>query len=73
MQQFKIVGRVIALLLLCLHTIRVTAQEKSTEINVDINGGGEPAWYTSPWVWIIGAVVFILLLLALLRGTERRG
>lgn len=25
-------------------------------------------WYTSPWVWIIGAAVFILLLVALLRG-----
>lgn len=25
-------------------------------------------WYTSPWVWVIGAAVFILLLVALLRG-----
>jgi cytochrome bd-type quinol oxidase subunit 2 len=31
------------------------------------------AWYTSPWVWIVGAAVFILLLVALLsnRGTNR--
>lgn len=37
------------------------------DINVDINkGGGE--WYTSPWVWIIVAAVFILLLVALTRG-----
>lgn len=25
-------------------------------------------WYTSPWVWVIGAAVFILLLVALMRG-----
>ena len=25
-------------------------------------------WYTSPWLWIVGAAVFILLLIALLRG-----
>jgi hypothetical protein len=25
-------------------------------------------WYASPWVWVVGAAVFILLLVALLRG-----
>jgi hypothetical protein len=30
-------------------------------------------WYTSPWVWVIGAAVFILLLVALLRGGSRSG
>lgn len=45
------------------------AQEKSTDINVDIDkGGGGGGWYTNPIVWIIGAAVFILLLVALLRG-----
>ena len=28
-------------------------------------------WYTSPWVWVIGAAVFILLLVALLRGGSK--
>jgi len=30
------------------------------------------AWYTSPWVWVVGAAVFILLLVALLsnRGSD---
>ena len=27
-------------------------------------------WYSSPWVWVIGAAVFILLLVALMRGTS---
>lgn len=43
------------------------------DINVDINkGGGGAGWYTSPWVWIVGAAIFILLLVALLRGNNAR-
>jgi hypothetical protein len=48
------------------------AQEK-TDVNIDINkDGGSSNWYTQPWVWIIGAAVFILLLIALLRGNRSR-
>ena len=25
-------------------------------------------WYTEPWVWVVGGAVFIILLVALLRG-----
>ena len=38
----------------------------SSNTRIDMNEGG--AWYTSPWVWVAGAAVFILLLVALLRG-----
>lgn len=30
-------------------------------------------WYANPWVWVIGAAIFILLLVALLRGSSNRG
>ena len=43
------------------------AQEK---IDVDINAK-ESSWYASPWVWVVGAAVFILLLVALTRGGSR--
>ena len=29
-------------------------------------------WYSSPWVWVIGAAIFILLLVSLLRGRSSR-
>lgn len=29
-------------------------------------------WYASPWVWVVGAALFILLLVALLRGNSSR-
>lgn len=27
-------------------------------------------WYTQPWVWIVGAAVLIIVLVALLRGNS---
>ena len=29
-------------------------------------------WYTAPWVWIVGGAVFVLLLIALVRGGSSR-
>lgn len=46
------------------------AQEGGAKI--DVNVTKDSAWYTSPWVWVVGAAVFILLLVALTRGGGRR-
>jgi len=46
------------------------AQDKG--IDVDINVKKEQAWYQNPIVWVIGGAVFILLLVALLRGGEKK-
>lgn len=52
-------------------TVVALSQEgDNKEINVDVNTKGGD-WYTSPWVWIVGAAVFILLLVALTRGGRR--
>lgn len=52
-------------------TMMVLAQEGETKnINVDVNAKGDN-WYASPWVWIVGAAVFILLLVALTRGGRK--
>mgnify|MGYP003578809476 CR=1 FL=1 len=40
------------------------------DVNVNTDSGG--GWYTNPVVWVIGAAVFILLLVALTRGSGRR-
>jgi cell division protein FtsW (lipid II flippase) len=43
------------------------AQDKKVE--VDINTKSENTnFFMQPWVWIVGGAVFILLLVALLRG-----
>jgi len=48
------------------------AQDGTKKVDVDINTNSGSEWYTSPWVWIVGAAVFILLLVALTRGGGRR-
>ncbi|MBD0284946.1 MAG: hypothetical protein M3342_02705 [Bacteroidota bacterium] len=58
-----------------LYSVLLLAQEggggtKKIDVNVNTGGGGN--WYASPWVWVVGAAVFILLLVALTRGGGRR-
>ena len=43
-----------------------TTSTSSTKISVSESEN----WYASPWVWVIGAALFILLLVALLRGNS---
>jgi hypothetical protein len=55
-------------LVLLLFSIAAYAQDK--KVNVDIDVGKKTEWYGSPVVWVVGAAVFILLLVALLRGKK---
>lgn len=56
-----------------LYGTLVLAQEETKKIDIDINTKGSGSnWYASPWVWVVGAAVFILLLVALTRGGSRR-
>lgn len=58
---------------LAVYSTLLLAQEGETKnVNIDINtDGGSGSWYASPWVWVVGAAVFILLLVALTRGGRR--
>ena len=58
-------------LLSVLTSIILFAQEKSTQVDVDVNKTTSSSnWYASPWVWIVGAAIFILLLVALTSGSR---
>ena len=59
-----------AFVLSCFLNVISFAQDKG--IDVDINVKKESAWYQNPVVWVIGGAVFILLLVALLRGGEKK-
>jgi len=59
-----------AFFLFCFLSVITFAQDKG--IDVDINVKKEQAWYQNPVVWVIGGAVFILLLVALLRGGEKK-
>jgi len=68
-QTLAIVKRSLIAVVSLLITTLAMAQDK---VDVDINAKGGGAWYASPWVWVVGAAVFILLLVALLRGGGSR-
>ena len=55
-----------------ISTILMAQETKKVDVNIDANADGGGAWYASPWVWVVGAAVFILLLVALTRGGSRR-
>ncbi|RYY59787.1 hypothetical protein [Flaviaesturariibacter aridisoli] len=48
-----------------------TSSTSTSTHSVSLTDGGSN-WYNSPWVWVIGAAVFILLLVALLGGSRSR-
>jgi hypothetical protein len=59
----------ITFLLITVNT-RVVGQDKKVEIDIGVNK--EPVWYQQPWAWVLGAAIFILLLVALLRGGKKQ-
>lgn len=58
----------VAILVLCLMQTAVWAQ---SDVNVKIEKTSSN-WYAQPWVWIVGGAVFLLLLVALMRGGGRK-
>lgn len=65
--------RIYFLILSAFASVMAMAQEASTT-NVDVNLKGDGGAAGFPWLWVIGGIVFVLLLVALLsggRGTDR--
>lgn len=52
------------------YVLAASAQDKKVEIDIGVNK--EPVWYQQPWAWVLGAAIFILLLVALLRGSRKK-
>ncbi|TMI85924.1 MAG: hypothetical protein E6H10_01650 [Bacteroidetes bacterium] len=50
----------------------ITFAQDKKEIDVNVNSNKNNFW-GQPWVWVIGAAIFILLLVAILRGGRRSG
>ncbi|WP_439488951.1 hypothetical protein [Algoriphagus sp.] len=60
----KYTERLVLVLLSLVTTVGVYAQDGGLDIDIDL---GKPEWYEQPWVWVVGAAIFILILVALLR------
>ena len=65
------VKSLIAFLMLCFVQTIAFAQDKKVDVNISTDKGGGN-WYAQPWVWIVGGAVFLLLLVALMRGNSNK-
>jgi preprotein translocase subunit SecG len=54
----------------CVMCLVTYGQDKKVEIDIGVDK--EPVWYQQPWAWVLGAAIFILLLVALLRGGKKQ-
>ncbi len=55
--------------ILFFHAIAFAQESGGGGSKVDVNiTKNDSSWYAQPWVWIVGGAVFLLLLVALLRG-----
>lgn len=52
-----------------IFSIVAMAQEKEIDVNISTDKPDDN-FFAQPWVWIVGAALFILLLVALLRGNR---
>jgi hypothetical protein len=69
---FKTIHRLIMVLVLSFMQFTIRAQD-STSSSVTVTKETTTTttnWYAQPWVWIVGGAVFILILIALLRGNS---
>ena len=62
--------RISAMMLMLLMSSIAWAQDKGIDIDVNLDKKGDN-WYNNPVAYVIGGAVFILLLVALLKGGSK--
>ena len=67
----KPLNRIILVIMSLLVSVITFAQDKKVDVDINTGGGGN-GFFASPWVWVVGAAVFILLLVALMRGGGKK-
>ncbi len=65
----KWINRVVIFIMAATYQSVALAQDKQVDVNINTKSDD---WYAAPWVWVVGAAIFILLLVAILRGGSRR-
>jgi len=69
---YKIIRQLMMVFLFSIMQLALWAQD-STSSSVSVHKETTTTttnWYAQPWVWIVGGAVFILILIALLRGNS---
>jgi hypothetical protein len=73
-QLFNISGtfkKSLAVVALLFSQSLIWAQEKSVDVNLNVDKGGSD-WYAQPWLLVLGGAVFIIIIVALMRGNSSK-
>ena len=72
LQTKKVFNRIALSLTALLLSFFSFAQDKKIDVNIGTKPDNGNNFFMQPWVWIVGGAVFILLLIALLRGNSKK-
>jgi hypothetical protein len=59
----------LAILFTCMQVV-LWAQDANQTVTQKTTETTTTQWYTSPWVWVAGGAIFIIILVALMRGNS---
>ena len=61
----------LVLLASCFHLALLAQDSTSSKTTTrTTTSSTETVWYTQPWVWVVGGAVFLIILVALLKGSS---
>ena len=46
------------------------AQDKTVDVNLNTKSDSGSGMMGQPWIWVVGAAVFIIILVAIIRGNS---
>ena len=67
----KIIKQTGFLLMAAILSFQSWAQDKKVDVDINVNKN-DSNWYQQPWVWMVGGAVFIIILVALLKGSGKK-
>lgn len=70
----KVSNKFMAIMLLLFFQGVIWAQEKDVDVSLNIDKGSSTTttqWYAEPWMWIVGGAVFLIIVIALVRGNKK--
>jgi hypothetical protein len=71
MNRIAIIRSAFFLIIVILCSFESWAKEKGATMDITINKE-DSLWYYLPWIWVIGGAIFILLLVAMIRTSQKR-
>lgn len=71
MNLFKVYKETITILFVFFISLSTIAQDSTKSVKSMLTND-EELWYMQPWVWVVGGVALLLLLIALFSGKKNK-